>query len=426
MFGLAKKFVSSIETQASVYLNSSSSDGRNYTPNTIGLRVVNVEKDSVAEQYGLESWFDFVTSINGRDVLSFFRHGKALDSNPYSGAQPGEVVSMQTSGLIVDPSNVDYSVMLEFLAMEVNDKKNDLVLTTWSAKGGITRDICVPNGEFQAGASELDEVSLDKPDKDGPTVHNSAFRKLKVTFQLTPLSSAFYVWHILRVQQNSPAYVAGIIPDEYILNCEGGKLSTGGEDLLGRVITSVHNKWIQEQQQQIQNSTAVSPCSLVLYMYNHDYDTVRPVTIYPNTQWGGRGLLGCDIGYGLLHRVPEVIGKFQGSESSSKIDLTPGSVVFNQDESLPAATNNLLKPAARAPLFSDSQVHLDDTSIATKPPPKPTRRIKHGSKPSSAKANALEEYFKEEEEKSHAVDNVVRSNGSNDSIATVPLPPKII
>ena len=31
----------------------------------------------------------------------------------------------------------------------------------------------------------------------------------------------------------------------------------------------------------------------------------RQVLLTPNTEWGGEGSLGCGIGYGYLHRIPE-------------------------------------------------------------------------------------------------------------------------
>jgi hypothetical protein len=43
---------------------------------------------------------------------------------------------------------------------------------------------------------------------------------------------------------------------------------------------------------------------LQLYVYNWESDLVREVVIVPDAQWGGDGSLGCDIGFGYLHRIP--------------------------------------------------------------------------------------------------------------------------
>lgn len=44
---------------------------------------------------------------------------------------------------------------------------------------------------------------------------------------------------------------------------------------------------------------------LRLFVYNSDYDVLREVILVPNRSWGGDGLLGCGVGYGLLHRIPK-------------------------------------------------------------------------------------------------------------------------
>ncbi len=44
---------------------------------------------------------------------------------------------------------------------------------------------------------------------------------------------------------------------------------------------------------------------LRLFVYNADYDVTREAILVPNRSWGGEGLLGCGVGYGLLHRIPK-------------------------------------------------------------------------------------------------------------------------
>ncbi len=455
MFGLAKKLVSTIENQASNYLSNGVSNINNRPgvdlTDGVGLRVLYVEKDSLGEKYGFESWFDFITAVNGKPIETFFRKGTALNSNPYSGMNPGEQQQVQSVELQqqfdkinIDPLNVDFSLFLDFLNSAINVYHDDLIFTVWSAKGGVERQITIPNGLLHLERkSQLEEVSLSpQPSRNNQKpVTCSSLKNIQISLQLTVLSASSFVWHVLHVQPNSPAFVAGIMPDEYIIDCENGKLSTGGEDLLGRVIVAAYNRW----KLQSTNSNDVEPCSLVLYVYNHDYDIIRPVTIYPNEHWGGRGLLGCDIGYGLLHRIPEVLGKFSaGKASSPSPNFAPGSVMFNQknhlngnsdqnkdaiplNSTLPPATEKLLRPAARAPLFSNSQVSLDDANTATKPPPpvKSPRKVRHKSKSKSDKsrASALEDYFKEETEKSRAIDGP--STISKTSSGAVPPPPRI-
>lgn len=92
------------------------------------------------------------------------------------------------------------------------------------------------------------------------------------------------VWHILDVQQASPAYHAGLRSDhDYIIGADS--VLHESEDLF-TLIDSHEGK------------------PLKLYVYNTDEDTCREVTITPNGAWGGEGSMGCGIGYGYLHRIP--------------------------------------------------------------------------------------------------------------------------
>lgn len=415
MFGLAKKLVSSIETQATSYLNNR--DSPKSEDLDVGLRILYVGKGSIAEKVGFESWFDFITAINGRPILSFFRQGMALNGNPYSSAVNNDsmnVDSHQLEMLHLDSSNIEYSLLWEFILAEVNNRQQDLIFTVWSAKGGVTRQIHISRIDVTI-TSESIQIGMG----------------LQLELQLSALSAASYVWHVLHVQKGSPADLAGIQPDEYVLNCEGGKLSTGGEDLFGRVVTATYNRWKLDQAKI--SSISEKPCSLELYIYNHDYDVVRPVVIYPTEKWGGKGLLGCDVGYGLLHRLPEVLGKFNAANSPVP-NIAPGNVMFSQNStSQPAASEptpfqppplstNVLKPTARAPLFNVS----DSNSVPepSAPPPR-VRRKSRGTvnrrlsiSDQKAKAAALEDYFKEETAKSQAIDPPSKSVKSD-----VPPPP---
>eukprot|EP00080_Pristionchus_pacificus_P007434 PDM67454.1 smu-1 [Pristionchus pacificus] len=92
------------------------------------------------------------------------------------------------------------------------------------------------------------------------------------------------VWHVLTVQPNSPASIAGLQSNtDYILGAES--VLAQAEDLTALV-------------------QANEGKPLKLYVYNVDSDVVREVSLTPNSAWGGEGCLGCDIGYGYLHRIP--------------------------------------------------------------------------------------------------------------------------
>ncbi|KAK3082952.1 hypothetical protein FSP39_009874 [Pinctada imbricata] len=93
------------------------------------------------------------------------------------------------------------------------------------------------------------------------------------------------VWHILDVQPNSPADLAGLKTDtDYIIGADS--VLHESEDLF-TLIENHEGK------------------PLRLYVYNTESDGCREVTITPNGAWGGEGSLGCGIGYGYLHRIPK-------------------------------------------------------------------------------------------------------------------------
>lgn len=92
------------------------------------------------------------------------------------------------------------------------------------------------------------------------------------------------VWHVLEVEPNSPAALAGLRPHtDYIIGAD--TVMNESEDLFS-LIESHEGK------------------GLKLYVYNTDTDNCREVVITPNSAWGGEGSLGCGIGYGYLHRIP--------------------------------------------------------------------------------------------------------------------------
>ncbi|XP_058888247.1 Golgi reassembly-stacking protein 2-like isoform X3 [Acipenser ruthenus] len=92
------------------------------------------------------------------------------------------------------------------------------------------------------------------------------------------------VWHVLEVEPNSPAALAGLQPHtDYIIGAD--TVMNESEDLFSLIETHEGK-------------------GLKLYVYNTDTDNCREVVITPNAAWGGEGSLGCGIGYGYLHRIP--------------------------------------------------------------------------------------------------------------------------
>jgi len=96
-----------------------------------------------------------------------------------------------------------------------------------------------------------------------------------------------FVWHVLQVYPNSPASIAGLQPrTDYIVGTPE-LLFSDSEDFFTLI-----------------NINEGKP--LPLYVYSTITDEVRLITIIPNQKWGGTGSLGCDVGFGILHRIPRI------------------------------------------------------------------------------------------------------------------------
>jgi len=94
------------------------------------------------------------------------------------------------------------------------------------------------------------------------------------------------IWHILKVYPNSPAERAGLQNEtDYVI--------ASPEALLHD-----QNAFSELIEQSIDNSVR-------LYVYNSQTDNCREVTLTPTRNWGGNGSIGCDIGYGYIHRIPK-------------------------------------------------------------------------------------------------------------------------
>ncbi|KAI8090146.1 GRASP55/65 PDZ-like domain-containing protein [Gilbertella persicaria] len=121
------------------------------------------------------------------------------------------------------------------------------------------------------------------------------------------------VWHVLDVSPNSPAEMAGIIPfSDYIIGSP--HMTLRSEDDFYRLVEDYLSK------------------PLRLYLYNSEWDSCRECIIVPNHEWGGNGSLGCDVGYGLLHRIPRKKKK-QAEEQNE--DVNYSDTIFNAPDMAP-------------------------------------------------------------------------------------------
>jgi len=107
---------------------------------------------------------------------------------------------------------------------------------------------------------------------------------------------------VLSAEHNSPAAIAGLVPmNDYLLGTTSTSFDT--DEILAEVLM-VHADRIVE-----------------LYVYSSGSDVVRVVTLMPTLSWGGRGLLGSEVGTGYLHRFPKSCRGTDGLSVERKIRI---------------------------------------------------------------------------------------------------------
>ncbi|XP_027146800.1 Golgi reassembly-stacking protein 2 [Larimichthys crocea] len=190
---------------------------------TEGYHVLRVQENSPGHRAGLEPFFDFIISISDTRL------------------------------------NKDNDTLKEMLRINV---ERPVKMLLYSSKTLAVRETTVIPSNMWGGQGLL-----------GVSIRFCSFEGVNEN-----------VWHVLEVEPNSPAAVAGLRPhSDYIIGAD--TVMNESEDLFS-VIETFEGK------------------ELKLYVYNTDTDNCRELVITPNCDWGGEGSLGCGIGYGYLHRIP--------------------------------------------------------------------------------------------------------------------------
>ncbi|XP_056631300.1 Golgi reassembly-stacking protein 2 [Diorhabda sublineata] len=173
-----------------------------------------------------------------------------------AGLQPFFDFIVSINGIRLDRDNDTLKTILK------NGIGKQIPMTVYSYKSQSVRTLTIEPSDTWGGQGHL-----------GVSIKFCSFEVAKET-----------VWHILEVHPNSPAAIAKLRPfTDYIV----------GSDSVLHESEDLYNL--------IESHDGVP---LKFYVYNSDDDTCREVTITPNSQWGGEGMLGCGIGYGYLHRIP--------------------------------------------------------------------------------------------------------------------------
>ena len=422
MFSFAKKLVDRFEghtTQEaslhdSYYKNATQINNRGFA-----LRVLYVQPHSAAHSKGFEAWFDYIIKINSHELPMQY----PVPNFPYSVNEDGSI----NYGSNISPeqaSAVNYDLLSQELQNLANTKQ-DLQIEVWNAKGGVVRQISIP----------LDEYSLEEEenDDDASTIKlfTDKFKRIGLTVESQHLSTATHVWRILNTHQGSPAFRSQLVPQsDFIIGCDSayvtdgtgkGLLTKGGESLLSNTVLNYYNYY--------HNQTQEEYIPITLYVYNHDYDILRPVTVNLSRNWGtghNRGILGCDVGYGLLHRIPEVIGKFDHNsvvddvlfESNQEIQYQTDPSLLTQGFDNDTNIINTAPPPMGSVLPPPMGSVLPPPTGSPHPPKSSSRKKKHVSALNAE--DSLSDYMNEELEKSKKLDD---SSKPKTSTEAVPPPP---
>ncbi|KAJ2959560.1 hypothetical protein NQZ79_g5024 [Umbelopsis isabellina] len=151
-----------------------------------------------------------------------------------------------------------------------------------------------------------------------------------------------HVWHVLEVAENSPAEMAGVIPHtDYIIGSP--HMTLRSEDDFYSLVEDSLGK------------------PLRLYLYNTEWDSCREVIIIPNHEWGGQGSLGCDVGYGLLHRIPRRQPKVTSSYENNPAE--------HESSSSQMYSNTIFSTPDYQPsdALSNNTTHFEEVSTVTAP-----------------------------------------------------------
>ncbi|KAK3679569.1 hypothetical protein LTR37_021407 [Vermiconidia calcicola] len=224
-----------------------------------------------------------------------------------------------------------------------------------------------------------------------------------LSLQWTPLGVAEDVWHILDVMPNSPADVAGLLPyGDYVIGSPERQLH--GEGALGELVEDFLDQ------------------PLRLFVYNHEYDVTRMLTITPAKNWGGDGAMGCVLGYGALHRVPAPL---------TEPTQDPGETLFESSNDFSQAPQDTYTSADQPPLDAQGGGFLVPANMQTLPstsPPPPRSGPSPSGKPKKQRthhtavpAAGLDDYFAEGEQKSRELD---KGSSPKPSGNLPPPPPK--
>ncbi|GAA5982163.1 hypothetical protein JCM5350_003477 [Sporobolomyces pararoseus] len=233
--------------------------------------------------------------------------------------------------------------------LEENEGRQ-VTLMVYSTKRKEIRDVpVVPSSEWSSNGVQAASVD------DQPSLLGLSLRLCN------PQHALEQVWHVLEVLEGSPAQSAGLVPfGDWIIGYSGGVLR--GEGDFYDVVESHTDK------------------SLRLFVYNSDYDVTRETILVPNRTWGGEGLLGAGVGYGLLHRIPKPQDRPRVNSDHEPPKTFSAPTTQNQSQPQnqfrppppPASSSSLQQQPSqyRSPPRTSTSISTSSNLVSPPPPPR--------------------------------------------------------
>jgi len=312
---------------------------------THGYHVLKVQPNSPGEKAGLVTFFDFIVTAGGVVLVRCRRRDAVAISLPPR-CSP-RVRAPRTRKTTAWSRSCSPTSRSRSSSRSTAARPTPTAVRRLSRARSLARHVCVlaPHSLALAVATLV------------PSMSWGGTGLIGVSIRYCALAGANeFVWHVLDVFDNSPAYRAGLISFEDYIVGTPDLLFNDAEDF-STLVQSNLDREIQ------------------LYVYNAATDTIRivrplrlasrrvalpafaathrsrlQVCITPSKTWGGEGCLGCDVGYGYLHRIP-----------TRSLD---GSLQQQQHHHLQQTTPSLAAAAAAAPLSTTPSSASTPTAAA--------------------------------------------------------------
>lgn len=171
-------------------------------------------------------------------------------------------------------SILDYIVLVN--GIRVDQEDGQLVQMIAESKD-VPMQMCI----FNTHTLRTREITLTPNDRWGGN------GVLGVTIRFDVLHSPDkHTLHVLDVYENSPASKAQLEGNNDYIIAVGDLLYSGMNEFMDIIHHNIHR-------------------DVRLNVYNAATETVRECTIVPDNAWGGVGVLGCTLGAGYLHLLPQ-------------------------------------------------------------------------------------------------------------------------